>query len=285
MLQTEFDLHLFGRGTHYKLYECMGGRLASHEGARFTVWAPHAKAVFLVGDFNHWDGKNHPLLSVGSSGVWELFVPRLKEGDLYKFEIHTADGRRLFKADPYAYFSEVRPKTASRLFNIDRFIWSDESWMKIRGGVNRPINIYEVHAGSWKKGLNYRELAHELAPYCQEMGFTHVELLPITEHPLDESWGYQVSGFFAATSRFGTPEDFQYFVNHLHTQGIGVILDWVAAHFPSDEFSLAHFDGTALYEHADPRQGFHPHWNTHIFNYGRHEVSNFLTCQRPFLAR
>jgi 1,4-alpha-glucan branching enzyme len=281
MLQAELDLHLFSRGTHYKLYNLMGGRVAAG-GANFCVWAPHAKAVFLIGDFNHWDGRGHPLSPVGSSGVWHIFVPDLKEGDLYKFEIHTADGKRLYKADPYAYCSETRPKTASRLFDIDRFAWTDDAWMKKRGGLDRPINIYELHANSWKKGLNYRQLAHELGAYCHEMGFTHVEFLPLTEHPLDESWGYQVSGFFSITSRFGTPEDFQYLVNHLHNLGIGVIIDWVAAHFPKDDFSLAYFDGTALYEHADPRQGYHPHWNTHIFNYGRYEVSNFLLASALF---
>jgi 1,4-alpha-glucan branching enzyme len=277
--EAELDLYLFSRGTHYKLYNVMGGRL-TNGGARFSVWAPHAKAVYLVGDFNHWDGRGHALQP--TRGVWSLFVEGLKEGDLYKFEIHTADGRRVFKADPYAYFSEVRPKTASRLFDVDRFSWTDEAWMQKRGGLNTPLAIYELHVGSWRKNLNYRQLAHEVGKYCQEMGFTHVEFLPITEHPLDESWGYQVSGFFSPSSRFGTPEDFQYLVNHLHGLGIGVIIDWVAAHFPRDEFSLAYFDGTALYEHVDPRQGYHPHWNTHIFNYGRYEVSNFLLASALF---
>jgi 1,4-alpha-glucan branching enzyme len=275
----EIDVHLFGKGTHYKIFNVMGGRLTSHQGskgAKFAVWAPNAKAISLVGDFNFWDGRAHPMRSMGSSGVWELFMPGLQEGDHYKFEIFTQDNERLIKSDPYTYMSEVRPKTASSLFDVDRFAWSDEEWIRKRGGLSRPLNIYEVHLGSWKKGLGYREMAHELAAYCQEMGFTHVELMPVSEYPLDESWGYQVSGYFAVTSRYGTPEDFQYFVNHLHQKGIGVILDWVAAHFPTDDFSLARFDGTALYEHADPRQGFHPHWNTLIFNYGRCEVSNFL---------
>jgi 1,4-alpha-glucan branching enzyme len=275
----EIDAHLFNKGTHYKIFNVLGGRLVHHDGvagAKFAVWAPNASSVSLVGDFNHWDGRANPMRSMGASGVWELFVPGLEQGEHYKFEIKTQDGAVLLKSDPYAYYSEVRPKTASRLFDIDNFKWTDQEWIQNRGGLNRPLNIYEVHLGSWKKGLDYRHLAHELATYCKEMGFSHVELMPVCEHPLDESWGYQVSGYYAPTSRFGTPEDFQYFVNHLHQEGIGVIIDWVSAHFPSDDFSLARFDGTALYEHEDPRQGFHPHWNTYIFNYGRHEVSNFL---------
>ena len=275
----ELDAHLLGQGTHYQIFNVMGGRLTEHQGckgAKFAVWAPNAKSVSIVGDFNYWDGKSHPMRSMGSSGVWELFIPGLEEEAHYKFEIHTPTGQRIIKADPYATFSEQRPKTASRLFDVDQFVWSDEEWIQKRGTLKRPLNVYEVHLGSWKKGLNYRELAHELAAYCKKMGFSHVELLPVSEHPLDESWGYQVSGYYAVTSRFGTPRDFQYFANHLHCEGIGVIIDWVAAHFPMDEFSLSRFDGTALYEHADPRQGFHPHWNTLIFNYGRHEVSNFL---------
>ncbi|HEX2579035.1 MAG TPA: alpha-amylase family glycosyl hydrolase, partial [Rhabdochlamydiaceae bacterium] len=213
----EIDAHLFNQGTHYKIFNVLGGRLVHHggvAGAKFAVWAPNAAAVSLVADFNQWDGRAHPMRSMGASGVWELFVPGLEEGQHYKFEIKTQDGSLLIKSDPYAYYSEVRPKTASRLFDIDRFQWTDEAWKK--QGLNRPLNIYEVHLGSWKKDLGYRHLAHELAAYCKEMGFSHVELMPICEHPLDESWGYQVSGYYAATSRFGTPEDFQYFVNHLH---------------------------------------------------------------------
>jgi 1,4-alpha-glucan branching enzyme len=281
----EIDAHLFNKGTHYKIFNVLGGRLTDHQaipGAKFAVWAPNAKAVSLVGDFNLWDGRAHPMRSLGASGIWEIFVPGLKEEEHYKFEIETAENRSIIKADPYAYASEMRPKTASRLFDIDRFAWTDEAWIQKRGDLNRPLNVYEVHLGSWKKGLGYRELAYALAAYCKEMGFSHVELMPVAEHPLDESWGYQVSGFYAVTSRFGTPEDFQYFVNHLHQEGIGVIMDWVAAHFPSDDFSLARFDGTALYEHADPRRGFHPHWNTYIFNYGRREVSNFLLANAIF---
>ena len=272
------DTHLFSKGVHYQLYQKMGGRLCQHEGcagAKFAVWAPNAASVALVGDFNHWDGRANPMRSLGSSGVWELFVPGLKQGEHYKFEVRTAEGHLRLKADPYALYSEVRPQTASRLFDVDRYAWQDGDWMSHRrhGG---PMAIYEVHLGSWRKELNYRQLAHGLASYCREMGFNYVELLPVAEHPLDESWGYQVTGFFAATSRFGSPADFQYFVDYLHSQGIGVILDWVPGHFPMDDFALAQFDGTYLYEHADPRQGFHPHWNTYIFNYGRPEVTNFL---------
>lgn len=275
----EMDAHLFNKGVHYQLYNVMGGRIAVHQGcagAKFAVWAPNAKSVSLVGDFNHWDGRENPMRSMGSSGVWELFVPGLKSGDKYKFEIHIQEGHLKLKSDPYAYYAEVRPKTASRLFDVEKYEWHDKAWMEKRIQVKRPMNVYEVHAGSWKMGLGYRELAHALAAYCQEMGFSHVELLPLTEHPLDESWGYQVTGFYAVTSRFGTPEEFQYFVDHLHQKGIGVILDWVPAHFPTDDYSLAQFDGSYLYEHADPRKGFHPHWNTYIFNYSRHEVVNFL---------
>jgi 1,4-alpha-glucan branching enzyme len=275
----EMDAHLFSKGVHYKIYNMMGGRIAFHQGcvgAKFAVWAPNAKTVSLVGDFNHWDGRENPMRSMGACGVWELFVPGMTEGQKYKFEIHTQDGHVKLKSDPYAYFAEVRPKSASRLFDMEKHEWRDRAWMEKRNGSQRPMAIYEVHAGSWRAGLGYRELAHELAAYCKEMGFTHVELLPVTEHPLDESWGYQVTGFYAATSRFGTPGDFQYFVDHMHQEGIGVIVDWVPAHFPTDDYSLAQFDGTYLYEHDDPRKGFHPHWNTYIFNYGRREVVNFL---------
>jgi 1,4-alpha-glucan branching enzyme len=282
----ELDQYLFGKGVHYSLYEQMGGRLTVHqgvEGVKFNVWAPNAKSVSLVADFNYWDGRTNQMRSMGYSGVWEIFIPGLKEGEKYKFEIHTQQGERILKSDPYACECEHRPATASIIANLGRFEWQDQAWMEKRQNTNwasKPMNVYEVHLGSWKKRgdefLNYRELAHELAHYCLEMGFTHLELMPIQEHPLDESWGYQVSGFYAPTSRFGTPEDFQYFVNYMHQHSIGVILDWVPGHFPTDAFSIGRFDGSALYEHADPRQGFHPHWGTHIFNFGRHEVTNFL---------
>jgi 1,4-alpha-glucan branching enzyme len=265
----------------------MGGRLTTLdgvEGAKFSVWAPNAKRVSLIADFNYWNGRVNPMRMMGYSGVWELFVPGLKEGDKYKFEIYTQQGETRIKSDPYALSSEMRPLTASVLANMNRFQWEDQEWIKEREAKklgSHPINVYEVHLGSWKRFKewdfgNYREIAHALASYCREMGYTHIELMPIQEHPLDESWGYQVSGFYAPTSRYGTPEDFQYFVNHFHKNHIGVILDWVPGHFPTDDFSLGRFDGSCLYEHADPRQGYHPHWHTHIFNFGRHEVSNFL---------
>lgn len=282
----DVDQYLFNQGVHYQLYNLLGAHLITHEGVegvRFAVWAPGAKRVSLVGDFNYWDGRVNPMRSMGQSGIWELFVPGLKEGLKYKFEIKTQDGKLLLKADPYAYYSEVRPSTASIVYDIHRFKWDDHEWMskRVEGqGHAHPLNVYEVHLGSWRrKGpdfKNYRELAKELAEYCKEMGYTHIELMPIQEHPLDESWGYQVSGMYAPTSRFGSPEDFQWFVNHCHQMGLGVILDWVPGHFPVDDFSLGRFDGTALYEHEDPRQGFHPHWNTYIFNFDRKEVSNFL---------
>jgi 1,4-alpha-glucan branching enzyme len=282
----ELDQHLFGKGVHYELYNQMGGRLTTHEGiagAKFSVWAPNAKSVSLVGDFNYWDSRTNPMRVMGYTGVWEIFVPGLIEGEKYKFEILSQQGTKHLKADPYAVSSELRPSTASVLAKIDDFQWQDQKWMeerKLHSNYSKPMTVYEVHTGSWKMRhgnfMNYRDLAHELAAYCREMGFTHVELMPIQEHPLDESWGYQVSGFFAPTSRHGTPEDFQYFVNHMHLNQIGVILDWVPGHFPTDDFSLARFDGSALYEHADPRQGYHPHWHTNIFNFSRHEVTIFL---------
>lgn len=282
----ELDLYLFNKGVHYHIYQVMGARLIEHQGikgVRFTVWAPSAMSVSLVADFNFWDGRINPLRSLGSAGIWELFVPGLTEGERYKFEIKTKQGTTLVKADPYALACEQRPKTASIVSDGERYIWHDHEWMEKRKSYNsytKPMLIYEVHLGSWKaphdKPLDYRQLAIELGEYCKEMGFTHIELLPVSEHPLDESWGYQVSGFYAVTSRFGNPEDFQFFVDHLHQKGIGVLIDWVPGHFPTDDYSLARFDGSALYEHEDPRQGFHPHWSTYIFNYGRHEVSNFL---------
>ncbi|NGX45761.1 MAG: 1,4-alpha-glucan branching enzyme GlgB [Chlamydiae bacterium] len=282
----DLDVHLLGRGLHYEVYRILGATLSLHEGVKgttFALWAPNASSVFLIGDFNNWDPSVLPMRFVEGIGVWELFIPGVGEGDKYKFVIRSQEGHQLDKSDPVAHFSELRPKTASIVFDVDRFHWSDEEWMherhRHRNGA-LPLNIYEVHLGSWQRDeghfINYRVSAVRLATYCKEMGYTHVELMGLLEHPLDESWGYQVTGYFAPTSRFGTPEDFQFLVNHLHKEGIGVILDWVPAHFPKDGHSLAQFDGTYLYEHADPRQGFHPHWNTHIFNYGRFEVSNFL---------
>lgn len=288
----EVDLFLFGKGVHYQLYNALGAKLITHQGVkgvRFSVWAPAARTVSVVGDFNHWDGRLNPMRSLGSSGVWELFIPGLTEGEKYKFEIKTQEQELKIKSDPFAYATELRPANASKVADIERFQWEDHEWMRLRyekRNEPQPLNIYEVHLGSWRKNgdkfLNYRELASELAAYCKEMGFTHVELMPIAEHPLDESWGYQVTGYYAVTSRYGTPEDFQYFVNYMHKNGIGVLLDWVPGHFPIDEFSLARFDGTALYEHEDPRKGFHPHWSTYIFNFGRFEVSNFMIANALF---
>lgn len=287
----EMDAYLFSRGVHYQLFDVLGARVCEHEGVKgtkFAVWAPAANGVSLVGDFNRWDGRVNPLRNLGYCGVWELFVPGIGNSEKYKFEIRTQDGHVRLKSDPYATYNEHRPSTASVVFDVDQYAWNDQSWRQrnFHRGGSFPLNIYEVHLGSWKKrgshSFNYRELAHALSKYCKEMGYTHIELLPIMEHPLDESWGYQVTGFFAATSRYGTPEDFQYFVDHMHQEGIGVILDWVPAHFPTDEYSLAQFDGSYLYEHADPKRGFHPHWNTYIFNYGRFEVCNFLIASALF---
>ncbi len=283
---SDLDQYLFGKGVHYELYNVLGAHYVEHYGVwgvKFLVWAPSAKRVSVVGDFNYWDGRVNPMRSLGSSGIWELFIPGLTVGTKYKYEIKAQSGQIKVKSDPFAFSSEVRPATASVVAEIDHFRWADHEWMAGRvltKDQTKPMNIYEVHLGSWKRKegqyLNYRELGEQLAAYCKEMGYTHVELLPIQEHPLDESWGYQVSGFYAVSSRFGTPEDFQSFVNHMHKNNIGVILDWVPGHFPTDDFSLARFDGTALFEHEDPRQGFHPHWNTLIFNFGRYEVVNFL---------
>lgn len=282
----EVDEFLLNQGTHYEVYRKLGGRLMVHQGvsgASFIVWAPSAKTVSLVGDFNHWDGRHTPMRSMGASGLWEIFVPGILEGAIYKFEIVTQNKERLIKSDPYALSAEVRPKTGSCIADPYKYVWQDSEWMKRRKtqSLNRPISIYEVHLGSWKKGwagefFTYRQLAHELASYVKTMGFTHIELMPVAEHPLDESWGYQVTGYFAPTSRFGSFADFQYFVDVMHQHEIGVLLDWVPGHFPADSFGLSRFDGTALYEHDDPKKGWHPHWNTAIFNFGRKEVSNFL---------
>jgi 1,4-alpha-glucan branching enzyme len=284
----ELDAHLFHRGVHYELYNKLGARPVVWQGiagVQFAVWAPNAQSVALVADFNQWDGRCHPMRSMGQCGVWELFVPGLSAGEKYKYEIRTQAGHLLLKADPMAHAGEMRPRNASVVADLESYVWKDAAWMEQRAKWDhhgRPMSIYEVHLGSWRPKLSYREMAHQLAAYCKEMGFTHVELLPIMEHPFDGSWGYQVTGFFAATSRYGTPADFQYFVDTLHQQGIGVLLDWVPAHFPCDDWALARFDGTALYEHADPKEGFHPHWNTYIFNYGRSEVCNFLIASALF---
>jgi len=285
----ETDTFLFNKGCHYELHGMLGANCKQFQGVagtQFAVWAPNARSVCLVGDFNHWDGRQCQMRSLGASGVWELFVPGIGQGEKYKFEIHTREGLLRVKSDPVAFYSELRPNTASVVFDINAYSWKDQQWMAERKSLNSPMCVYEMHLGSWRnygtEFPNYREIAVDLAKYCKEMGFTHVELLPVMEHPFDESWGYQVTGFFAVTSRYGTPADFQFFVDHLHEQGIGVILDWVPAHFPTDDFSLNRFDGTALYEHDDPRKGIHPHWHTAIFNYGRKEVSNFLIASALF---
>lgn len=287
-----YDLYLFGNGVHYEIYNVLGAHKMQHQGiwgVRFAVWAPSASSIALIADFNHWGGLLNPMRSLGPSGVWELFVPGIGLGEKYKFEIKTQNGKLLVKADPYGNQMEMRPKTASIVAEFNHFDWGDQAWMakqRTTSWDRAPLNIYELHAGSWRKPygriLNYRELAVELATYCHQLGYTHVEFLPIQEHPLDESWGYQVSGFYAPTSRFGSIEDFQWMVDHLHKNNVGVILDWVPGHFPTDDFSLARFDGTALYEHEDTRQGYHPHWHTYIFNFGRKEVSNFLIANACF---
>jgi 1,4-alpha-glucan branching enzyme len=286
---SDFDLHLLSAGDHHLIFEKLGAHLVGVDGiqgVRFAVWAPNAKGVSVVGDFNGWDSRRHAMRVLGASGVWEIFVPDLAEGDLYKFQIRTKDGRILDKADPYGFSMEHRPRTASRIANIDSFEWGDRDWLeqrRITDHLARPISIYEVHLGSWARvveegdrWLTYREFAERLIPYVLERGFTHIELMPVMEFPFDGSWGYQVTGYYAPTSRFGTPQDFMYFIDQCHRHGIGVILDWVPAHFPNDLHALGLFDGTHLYEHADPRKGYHPDWGSHIFNFGRNEVKNFL---------
>ena len=282
------ELYLFNEGRLEQAYRMLGSRTEVREGVagvRFACWAPNAERVSVVGDFNRWDGRAYPMATHGVSGVWELFVPGLGDGTLYKYEIRNRNtGEILVKTDPYARTYELRPGTAARVTADLPYDWRDGGWMKARAGddwLHAPVSAYEVHLGSWRRHpdgrfYSYRELAESLVPYVKEMGFTHVELLPVSEHPLDESWGYQTTGYFAATSRFGSPEDFKFLVDACHQAGIGVILDWVPAHFPTDAFALARFDGTALYEHEDPRLGFHQDWGTHIFNYGRNEVKSFL---------
>jgi 1,4-alpha-glucan branching enzyme len=291
----ESDLFLFGKGDERRIYEKLGAQLRAIDGVpgvSFAVWAPNAQRLSVVGDFNHWDGRFHPMRLLGASGVWEIFVPGVGEGAHYKFEIRDAHGKISLKTDPYGFFFEVPPKNAAIVWNNEKFVWTDEVWMKRRresrdAGLRSPVSIYEMHPGSWrKKGIgesfSYRELAAPLVEYVQRLGFTHVELLPPAEHAFYPSWGYQVTGFYAPTGRFGTPDDFQFLVNALHESGIGIIIDWVPAHFPRDDWALARFDGTALYEHEDPRKGAHQDWGTLIFNYGRHEVNNFLVANALF---
>jgi len=285
---SDQDLYLFNEGNEHRIYNKLGAHLrdlGGVKGVAFAVWAPSAARVSVVGHFNQWDGRYHPMRPLGASGVWELFIPGLEEGEFYKFEIRDQQGNLHLKTDPYATYFEAPPHNASIVQRVDGFAWHDQDYLARRATLtkDRPISVYEMHLGSWRRKLedanrplSYRELAPLLADYVSEMGFTHVEVLPVSEHPFDGSWGYQVTGFFAPTQRFGTPEDFAFFVDTLHQRGIGVIVDWVPAHFPRDAFALAYFDGTHLYEHADPRQGAHQDWGTLIFNYGRNEVRAFL---------
>jgi len=284
----DLDLHLFGEGRHLHAYRFLGAQLCEVEGVkgtRFGVWAPGAERISVVGDWNHWDGRFHPMRARGGSGVWELFIPAVSTHAYYKFEIRNREyGSIHLKTDPYGQAFELRPGTASVTHRPDTYTWNDRQWMEARASrswLHAPLSVYEVHLGSWQRDgqgqfLNYRELAEWLVNYVKETGFTHIELLPVTEHPLDGSWGYQTTGYFAPTSRFGNPDDFRYFVDHCHQNGIGIILDWAPGHFPKDDFALARFDGNTLYEHEDPRQGEHRDWGTLIFNYGRNEVRNFL---------
>ena len=290
----DLDIHLFAEGRHWHIYRVLGAhehRAGDVSGVLFATWAPNAERVSIVGDFNQWDGRRHPMRSRGSSGVWELFVPGLSSGERYKFEVRNSEsGQVVLKSDPYAQSFEVRPNTASLVPSVADYQWADDDWITARkewDWQQHAMSIYEVHLGSWQRGdegtfLDYRELAEHLIPYVQSLGFTHVELLPVTEHPLDASWGYQTIGYYAPTSRFGTPDDFRYFVDKCHQAGIGVLLDWAPGHFPRDEHGLAQFDGTALYEHADPRLGEHQDWGTLIFNYGRNEVKNFLLANAVY---
>lgn len=296
---SDDDLYLFGEGNHYEIYNKLGAHpmtINGVEGVHFAVWAPDARSVSVVGNFNMWDGRLHLMNILGVAGLYELFVPGVTIGDIYKFQIRSRSGQILMKSDPYANSFELRPKNASIVANINSYDWTDDAWIEQRDKEDRmtvrqkPISIYEVHPGSWRKHddgtddgfYNYRELAHELAAYVKEMGYTHVELMGISEHPFDGSWGYQVTGYFAPTRRFGTPEDFMYFIDYMHSKGISIILDWVPAHFPKDDFALARFDGEPVYEHPDKRRGEHPHWGTYIFNYGKKEVENFLIANALF---
>ena len=314
-LLTEFDLHLFAEGNHHRVYEKMGAHPTQIDGVKgvyFAVWAPNARNASVLGDFNYWDGRKHQMRK-GATGIWELFIPEIGVGEHYKYEIKNIDGHIYEKSDPYGFQQEVRPKTASIVTDLDSYKWNDSDWMEQRRhteALSKPISVYEVHLGSWlhassgepgilengetepvvtvselrpgARFLTYRELAQKLIPYVKELGFTHIELLPIAEHPFDGSWGYQVTGYYACTSRHGTPEDFMYFVDQCHQNGIGVIVDWVPGHFPKDGHGLAFFDGTHLYEHADPRKGEHKEWGTLVFNYNRNEIRNFLFANALF---
>ncbi|MCX7709739.1 MAG: 1,4-alpha-glucan branching protein GlgB [Clostridia bacterium] len=301
---TDFDLHLFNEGNHHRIFDKLGAHVMTIngiEGTLFCVWAPCAKRVSVVGHFNQWDGRRHQMRQLGCSGVWEIFIPGIGQSEVYKYEIKTPAGEIYIKADPYAFFSELRPNTASIVYDLNKYVWNDNEWIQNRDSSNifeKPVSIYEVHLGSWSRVpgetgpggeedgggrfLTYKEFADKLVSYVKEMGYTHIELLPVAEHPYDGSWGYQITGYYSITSRYGKPEDFMYLIDLCHQNGIGVIMDWVPAHFPKDGHGLARFDGTAVYEHADSKQGEHPDWGTHIFNYGRHEVRNFLVSNAIF---
>jgi 1,4-alpha-glucan branching enzyme len=312
---TDYDCYLFADGTHYRIYEKMGAHITQIDGVagvHFALWAPGARNVSLLGDFNYWDGRKHQM-GKGTSGVWELFIPELKAGDRYKFEIKNHEGHIYEKSDPFGFQQEVRPKTASVVANLETYTWQDQDWLEQRrhqDALSHPISVYEVHLGSWMHAsaqdpyvlengdilppvsvaelkpdtrfLTYRELSDRLIPYVKELGFTHIELLPVSEHPFDGSWGYQVTGYYACTSRYGSPQDFMYFVDQCHQNGIGIIMDWVPGHFPKDGHGLAYFDGTHLYEHGDPRKGEHKEWGTLVFDYERNEVRNFLVANALF---
>lgn len=314
-LLTDFDLHLFSEGNHHRIYEKLGSHTSEINGVKgvyFAIWAPNARNVSILGNFNQWDGRKHQMRR-GKTGIWELFIPECGVGEHYKYEVKNQDGHIYEKSDPYGYQQEVRPKTASIVTDLDSYPWEDQGWMEKRRNTDpltQPISVYEMHLGSWlhassaepsilpsgekeavvsvseinpnSRFLTYRELAHKLIPYLKELGYTHIELLPVAEHPFDGSWGYQVTGYYAVTSRYGTPEDFMYFVDQCHQNDIGVIVDWVPGHFPKDGHGLAFFDGTHLYEHADPRKGEHKEWGTLVFNYSRHEVRNFLVANALF---
>ena len=293
----EIDLHLFGEGRHEEIYKKLGAHVATvsrKKGVNFAVWAPHAAGVSVVGDFNGWNGHEHRMQMLGNSGVWELFIPKLSAGNLYKFEIHPSRGRSFFKADPYALNTEVPPNTSSIVYESN-YKFGDAKWINERAGkehFRNPLSIYEVHFGSWRRkvedggrAFTYREMAEPLANYVNEMGFTHVEFLPLKEHPYGPSWGYQVTYYYAPSARYGEPDDLRYLIDYLHQHGIGVIMDWVPAHFPKDAWALGRFDGSALYEHLDPRKGEHPDWGTYIFNYGRNEVRNFLVANALYWFR
>jgi len=290
---SDMDLHLFGEGRHHHIYQILGAHLQQIDGVEgcvFAVWVPNVKRVSVVGDFNGWNGLRHPMRNRGHSGVWELFIPGLSANDLYKFEIHNPHGHVVLKSDPYAQQMTMRPDTASKIAAEGQFQWLDEQWMNVRKSwdwQHQPLSIYELHPGSWRRHadngfMNFRSIANELVNYVCDLGYTHIELMPVMEHPLDESWGYQVSGYFAPTARFGTPDDLRYLIDLCHQNDIGVILDWVPGHFPKDEFALGRFTGEALYEHADPRRGEHKDWGTYIFDYGRNEVRNFLLANAVY---